>query len=52
MYTQYRIKCKGERTVSFTEFFKVLVDFIMKLVSYFKSSDNTEIEEEETTETL
>lgn len=31
--------------MNFTDFFKALIDFIMKLVSYFKNSDNTEVEE-------
>lgn len=34
--------------MSATEFFKILVDFIMKLVSYFKNNDDIEPEEDET----
>lgn len=28
--------------MNWAEFFKILADFIMKLVAFFKSSDNTE----------
>ena len=28
--------------MDWAEFFKILADFIMKLVAFFKSSDNTE----------
>lgn len=28
--------------MNWVEFFKILADFIMKLVAFFKSSDNTE----------
>lgn len=33
--------------MSFTDFFKALVDFIMNLISLFKKDDNTEPEEEQ-----
>ncbi len=29
------------------DYIKALIDFIMKLVSFFKNSDNTEVEETE-----
>ena len=31
--------------VSYMDYIKTLIDFIMKLVSFFKNSDNTETEE-------
>lgn len=33
--------------MSFTDFFKALVDFIMNLISLFKKDNNTEPEEEQ-----
>lgn len=33
--------------MSFTDFFKALVDFIMNLISIFKKDNNTEPEEEQ-----
>ncbi len=36
--------------MNFTDFFKALIDFIMNLVSYFKNSDNTEIEDDKVVE--
>ncbi len=31
--------------MSYMDYIKILIDFIMKIVSYFKNSDNTEPEE-------
>lgn len=31
--------------MSYVDYIKALVDFIMKLISFFKQSDNTESEE-------
>lgn len=31
--------------MNWSEFLQILIDFIMKLVSFFKSSENTEPEE-------
>ena len=33
--------------MSYMDYIKILIDFIMKLVSFFKNSDNTENEEAE-----
>ncbi len=31
--------------MTYMDYIKALIDFIMKLVSFFKNSDNTEVEE-------
>ena len=47
MYTcsvkEYR---QGERSMSYMDYVKALIDFIMNLISLFKKSDNTESEKE------
>lgn len=32
--------------MTYVDYIKILIDFIMKIVSYFKNSDNTETEEQ------
>ena len=31
--------------MSYTDYIKLFVDFIMKLIAFFKSSDNTEVKD-------
>ncbi len=36
--------------MGYLEYFKVLIDFIMKLIAFFKKSENTETEAPDTKE--
>jgi len=47
MYTHSVNTDKEEFPVSYIDYIKALINFIMNLISFFKQSDNTETEEEE-----
>ncbi len=38
-------KLEGGTKMEFTYYIQALIDFIMKLIAFFKKSDNTETEE-------